>query len=106
MSRLRTLCLVLAGIVVAVLLLVTGSARADALPALAPDCPACATDAGGARVINIYGEMNGTPPLQWYATDTPPPRRAGPPRQPTISMPSRPRAKRAEHRRRSQSAAG
>lgn len=73
LSYLRRLGLLLAGALVAVLSLNAASARADSLPALAQDCPACATDAGGARVINIYGEMNGTPPLQWYATNTPPP---------------------------------
>lgn len=57
----------------AVALIAPTVADAEALPALAPDCPACATASGGSRVINIFGEMNGTPPAQWYPTDTPPP---------------------------------
>jgi hypothetical protein len=71
----RALSLVSAATLIAIAMLsfATAPAHADPLPALAPDCPACATAAGGARVIDIFGEMNGTPPLQWYATDTPPP---------------------------------
>jgi hypothetical protein len=54
-------------------LIAPSRSRADGLSALAGDCPACATTAGGDRVVAIFGEMNGTPPLSWYPTDTPPP---------------------------------